>query len=123
MKNAINWFELGTRDMDRAIRFWEATLGKPLRREVFGGVPHAIFPHEDAAHGVTGALVPASARSPGPGGALIYFDCADGVPATLARAEAAGASVVQPATSIGEHGWIAIVRDLDGNEVGLHAGK
>lgn len=41
--------------------------------------------------------------------------------ASLARALEAGAKVVVPETSIGEHGTIAQIEDLDGNVVGLHA--
>ena len=33
----------------------------------------------------------------------------------------AGAKVLLPATSLGEQGTIALIEDLDGNTVGLHA--
>jgi predicted enzyme related to lactoylglutathione lyase len=41
VKNSINWFEIPTRNMDTAVAFYEKTLGVTLRREVFGGDPHA----------------------------------------------------------------------------------
>jgi predicted enzyme related to lactoylglutathione lyase len=119
MKNTINWFEIPTRDMDKAVRFYEAALATTIKRETFGGVPHGVFPHANGT--VTGALVADGKRQPGATGALIYFDCADGVPAVLDRATKAGAKMVLPVTAIGEHGWIAVVADLDGNEIGLHA--
>ena len=122
MKNAINWFEITTRDMDKAVRFYEATLGQPIKREIFGGVPHGVFgTSDDAKGGVHGALIVDAKRTPGAGGTLIYFDCADGVPAVVERATKAGAKVLVPAMSIGEHGWIAVISDLDGNHIGLHA--
>jgi predicted enzyme related to lactoylglutathione lyase len=33
MKNAVNWFEITTTDMDKAQAFYEAVLGRTLRRE------------------------------------------------------------------------------------------
>lgn len=122
--NAINWFEIPTRDMDRAVAFYEATVGRPLKREVFGGLPHAIFPSRcapGADMSVAGALVTGPHLTPGAAGTVIYLDCPDGVAASLERATRAGATVVQPHTAIGENGFIAIVDDLEGNRVGLHA--
>ncbi len=121
MKNSINWFEIPTRNMDRAVAFYEATLGNKLDREVFGGEPHAMFPVDRAGKdGVTGALVATQRLTPG-AGVVIYLHAPDGVKACLARAVAAGATEVMPHTAIGEHGFCAVVADPDGNHVGLHA--
>jgi len=120
MKNSINWFEIPAHNMDKAVAFYEKTLGVTLQREVFGGEPHAIFPVEKDAKGVTGALVTAKRLTPG-AGVLIYLDAPDGVKATLERAKAAGAKEIAPHTPIGEHGFIAVVADLEGNQVGLHS--
>ena len=121
--NAINWFEVPTSNMDRAIPFSERMLGLTLRRETFGDQPHAVFPSKcpDGGSSVAGALVTGPHLRPGSSGAVVYFDCRDGVRATLARATAAGAKVVLAHTSIGEHGFIAIVDDPEGNRIGLHA--
>lgn len=124
MKNAINWFEITTRDMDKAVRFYEATLAQPIKREIFGGIPHGVFgAGDDKAEtgGVHGALIVDAQRATGAGGTLVYFNCADGVPAVVERATKAGAKVIVPTMAIGEHGWIAVIADLDGNHVGLHA--
>jgi predicted enzyme related to lactoylglutathione lyase len=117
MNNAINWFEIPTRDMDKAVAFYEKTFGLALKRELFGGFPHAVF----AAEGVAGALVSAPHLTPGGSGVVIYLECPDGVTACLARAERGGATVLMPHTHIGENGWIAVIRDLEGNHVGLHS--
>jgi|SRR5690349_21783362 len=122
MSNAINWFEIPTRDMDKAVRFYEAMLGVSLKRELFGGVPHAIFPagDETSVHGAVVTETP-TRRGPGAGGVVIYLNAPKGVPDAVERAGKAGGAVVLPPTSIGPQGWIAVVRDLDGNEIGLHA--
>ena len=122
--NAINWFELPTRDLERAVGFYERVLDVRLRREGFGGQPHAVFPSKCPAGGtsVAGALVAEAPHlTPGAAGTVVYLDCKDGVQATLARATAAGATVVAPHLAIGDNGFIAVVDDLDGNRVGLHA--
>ena len=106
--NAINWFEIPVTDLPRAIK----------------SMPHAVFPSQCPAggHAVAGAIVADGPHlTPGTAGTVIYLDCKDGVAAALARATAAGAKVVLPHMGIGENGFIAIVDDLDGNRVGLHA--
>jgi predicted enzyme related to lactoylglutathione lyase len=120
--NSINWFEIPSRDLDKAVPFYEKTLGVTLRREVFGGMPHAIFPTENPESGVTGALVTGPHLTPG-AGVIIYLEAPDGVAACVKRAKAAGAGEVVPHMSIGEQGWIAVIRDPDGNHVGLHSAK
>jgi predicted enzyme related to lactoylglutathione lyase len=118
--NSINWFEIPARDMDKAVAFYEKTFAVSLKREVFGGEPHAVFPVDKDARGVTGALVSAPRLAPG-AGVLIYLDAPDGVKATLARAQTAGAKEIVPHMAIGENGFIAVVSDLEGNQIGLHS--
>jgi len=122
MTNSINWFEIPTRNLDKAVPFYEQTLGVKLQREVFGDLPHAVFPSGKTEVSVTGAIVANPHMSPG-AGVVIYLDAPDGVQACLARAKAAGAKEIVPHMAIGEHGFIAVVADLDGNHVGLHSQK
>lgn len=132
----INWFEIPVTNLDRAAALYAATLGYELKREVFFGVPHAIFNiagnHVDSAadgtggsgerDAVTGALISDPKRAPRRGtGTVVYLHAQDGVPACLARGVEAGAKVVQPTTDIGPFGTIALIEDFDGNVVGLHA--
>jgi predicted enzyme related to lactoylglutathione lyase len=119
MKNALNWFELFVDDMDRATRFYETLLGTPMKREIFQGTPMALFAHEEA--GVGGALVKSQTGKPGQGGGVVYLDATGKLDACIARAEKAGGAVVLPRTAIGEPGFIARVRDSEGNVVGLHS--
>ena len=53
--NVPVWFEIPTIDLDRAQRCYETLFDQPLRREDFGGMPMAVFPHEKP--GSSGALV------------------------------------------------------------------
>jgi len=118
MKNALNWFEIPVRDMDRAAHCYETLLGAKLRRENFGGMPYGIFPYEEP--GVSGALVQDAKRSPG-AATVVYLNADGKIDEVLARAVKAGASVLLPKTEIGKDGFIAIVVDSEGNHVGFNS--
>ena len=120
MRHALNWFELFVTDIDRAAAFYETLLGTTLRREVFGGEPHAIFPASEDG-GQTGALVVRADRKPSADGALVYLNCDGILDACLARVQQAGGSIVMPLTDIGPPGHVAVVSDTEGNAVGLHS--
>jgi predicted enzyme related to lactoylglutathione lyase len=117
MKNAIHHFELPVRDMERAVACYETLLGTRMRRELFGGLPYALFPHDEP--GVSGALVEDPKRSPG-GGTLLYLNATGQLDEILARAEQAGVKVVLAKTQVGPEGSIAIVQDTEGNTVGFN---
>jgi len=120
MHNAINWFEIPAVDFDRAVNFYSAILGKPVRKGEFGGMPHGFFNADEAA--VSGAIVKGNGE-PSNGGALIYLNAE--TPANLSQIEGriarSGGKVVLPKTSIGEQGWMVIFIDSEGNRVGLHS--
>jgi predicted enzyme related to lactoylglutathione lyase len=120
MSHAINWFELPTTDLERASRFYERLLSIALKREHFAGTDMhmSVFPGDQQS--VRGALIADGRRQPTADGAIVYLHAPD-LEACLARAEQAGGSVVMPRTDIGEPGFIALVKDTEGNVVGLHA--
>ncbi len=119
MKNAVNWFEIPVEDLDRAVRFYEDVLSTNLRREMFFGTPLAIFPYKEP--GVGGALIQDAQRPVGPGGSLVYVDVTAQLDACLERVPGAGGQIVRPRTAIGKDGFIALIRDSEGNTVGLHS--
>lgn len=119
MKNALNWFEIPVNDMDRAVSFYETLLDTKLRRERFGNMPYAIFPHHEA--GVGGALIQDAKRPSGAAGTLVYLNADRELDAVLARAEKANATVFLPKTAIGPAGFIAILVDSEGNRVGFNS--
>jgi hypothetical protein len=120
MKSALNWFEIPTHDIARAGRFYEAVLGVTLKHEDFFGTKMAVFPAEDP--GVGGGLIQDDKRPPAEkGGAIIYLDASSGLDAAIERAARSGGAVVMPKTSIGPQGHIALVRDTEGNTIGLHS--
>lgn len=120
MSHTINWFEIPTTQLDRAMRFYEQVLGTSLKQEHFAGtdMQMAVFPGEQAS--VRGALILDRRRKPAADGALVYLH-APQLDQCLARVEQAGGQVVAPKMDIGAPGFIALVRDTEGNVVGLHA--
>ena len=119
MKNALNWFEIPVVDMKRAIGFYEAMLNVKLKEELFNGVPNALFPYEQKV-GVGGALFCDGKRKPANGGAVVYLPAPDGVDKAAQRAKKAGGTVVLEKLDIGDPGFIAVVIDTEGNQIGLH---
>jgi predicted enzyme related to lactoylglutathione lyase len=117
MKNAITWFELPTKNIDRAAGFYEKILGTTLRRDTFMGVPHAFFSSDR--EGVGGALIHDEKRKPESTGTVIYLH-APNLDQSVAAVKGAGGEVVLGKTDIGNPGFIAIIRDTEGNLVGLH---
>jgi predicted enzyme related to lactoylglutathione lyase len=120
MTHTINWFEIPTTDLDRASRFYADVLGTSFKREHFAGTDMHMAVFEGEQESVRGALIADKRRKPVADGALVYLHAPD-LDRSLARAEKAGGSVVMPKTDIGEPGFIALVRDTEGNVVGLHA--
>jgi len=121
VSHASNWFEIAVTEMDRAARFYETVLGAPIRRDSpnYTGKQVAILPYEEPGSG--GALVHDPKRTPGGGGSLVYLNVNGKLDACIARVAAAGGTVLAPKVDIGPAGFIAIVRDSEGNTVGLHS--
>lgn len=119
-RDSITWFEIPARDIDRATHFYEALLGKALRRESMLGSELAVFPAADG--GIAGCLQ-AGGDVPEPGSStVVYLDVAPELDAALARAARAGGRVVKPRTALPPGmGFFAHIEDSEGNRVGLHA--
>ena len=119
----VGWFDIYVEDMDRAQAFYETVLETSLTSMDDPNDPSAqmrAFGDDFASHGAGGALVKLEYAKPGPGGAMVYFSCND-CAVEEARVEAAGGSIVRPKFAIGEHGFVSLFTDTEGNMVGLHS--
>ncbi len=119
MHSPISWFEIPTVDLDRATAFYEGVLATSLRYENNGDCEMAVFPYSEGYP--SGALVRMAPMQPQANGSLVYFFVGDDLAPALARVVDAGGMVALPKTSIGEHGFIALFIDSEGNRVGLHS--
>lgn len=118
--NPVGWFEIYVDDMARARAFYEAVFETQLHRLAVDGLEMYAFEMSQAAWGASGALVKFDGMRAGVGGTLVYFSC-DDCAVEGARAEAAGGTLIRPKMSIGEYGHIVLVKDTEGNLVGLHS--
>ncbi|WP_086737168.1 VOC family protein [Erythrobacter colymbi] len=116
--NPVVHFEIPVTDMDRAVRFYEAVFKVELDRRETDGYDMAFFPRADGRPGTSGALAKGDAYKPTRDGAILYFDVPD-LDAVIARAEAAGGSVLYPKKDIGEAGFVAEIADSEGNRIAL----
>jgi predicted enzyme related to lactoylglutathione lyase len=53
---------------------------------------------------------------------LVYFTCEDCATET-ARVEDAGGKILQAKFQIGDHGFVSIAMDTEGNTIGFHSNK
>jgi predicted enzyme related to lactoylglutathione lyase len=120
-RHAITWFEIPVRELDRAQRFYEAVLERPMKRETLGSEQMALFAAD--AEGVQGCLnLGAEAIAPSAAGTRVYLDASPSIDAALARVARAGGRVVTPKVALPEGmGFFGHIADTEGNVVGLHA--
>jgi predicted enzyme related to lactoylglutathione lyase len=118
--NPVNWFEIYVNDMERAKHFYESVFDLKLEKMPNPDMEYWTFPMQDDGVGASGALTQMEGVSPGPGGSLIYFSCED-CATEESRVEPAGGKVQQPKMSIGEYGFMSLVKDSEGNLIGLHS--
>ena len=128
--NPVVHFEIYVEDMTRAKAFYEAVFEAKLE-QMPNPTPEMemdmwFFPMDKdtgmSSYGAGGMLVKMDGFTPGGGGTLVYFGC-DDCAVHAARAAEHGGSIFQEKTSIGEHGFCAVVRDTEGNLIGLHSMK
>ncbi|ARU29229.1 lactoylglutathione lyase [Cellvibrio sp. PSBB006] len=128
--NPVVHFEIYVEDMTRAKAFYEAVFETRLE-QMPNPTPEMemdmwFFPMDKdtgmSSYGAGGMLIKMDGFTPGGGGTLVYFGC-DDCAVQAARAAEHGGTVFQEKTSIGEHGFCAVVRDTEGNLIGLHSMK
>ncbi|SEQ76390.1 hypothetical protein SAMN03080615_02683 [Amphritea atlantica] len=121
--NPVVWFEIYVDQMARARKFYEAVLGvhlELLSDPNDSGVEMLSFPADMDKYGATGALVRMEGFPAGGNSTLIYFSCED-CAVQESRVNAAGGRVQRAKMSIGEHGFISLAMDTEGNMFGLHS--
>ncbi|MCL2700464.1 MAG: VOC family protein [Phycisphaerae bacterium] len=117
--NPAGWFEIPTRDIERARTFYERTFGIQLTSHTMGEYEMLMFPDERGKPGAGGCLSKGPTSVPCDKGTLLYLNVTS-IESVLERAMRNGGKVVQEKTSIGEHGFFAILEDPDGNHLGVH---
>ena len=124
MKSAISWFEIPSKDLDRATKFYEKIFGISLIPMDLPDIKMRMFPVEDQMTDIGGAVVYSVGfhKPSATDGPLIYLNGNPDVQNVLDKVEAAGGSIMVPKTEISpEYGFMAVIIDTEGNRVGLHS--
>lgn len=124
MNNAINWFEIPTTDLNRAQKFYETIFGISMTPMDMPNLQMRMFPLDDMMTQVGGALVHSDgfhipSATDGP---LIYLNANPDVQNVLDKVAGAGGSIMVPKTEISpEYGFMAVIKDTEGNRIALHS--
>lgn len=123
MKHAISWFEIPSKDLERATKFYESIFDIKLIAMDFPNLKMRTFPTENGL-GISGALIYTSndfyacSDSAGP---LLYLNANPDVQNVLDKVEDAGGSILVPKTEISsDFGAMAVIKDTEGNRIALH---
>ena len=123
--NIVGWFEIPVKNMERAIRFYEAVLGIKFTLHDFEE-PRAFFPGDNTKYGSPGALVFNDKYfNPSKDGVLIYLNSPSGDLANeLSRVASSGGDVIMQKTIITEEaGYMGLIFDTEGNRIAFHSMK
>lgn len=119
--HALNWFEIHAANLQRAKRFYETILQISMEEVKLGEMTEALFSFDRTQGGIGGSILESNTPPPGGGGTLIYLNVDGDLDEVLNRVSGAGGTVTKPRTAIGPYGFIGIIKDTEGNSIGLHS--
>lgn len=122
MINPIVWFEIYVQDVPRARKFYEGVFQCKLQQMAGPDIEMWGFPSDMGRHGASGTIIKTEGVPSGGNSTLVYFGC-DDCAVEESRAERFGGRVERIKMSIGQYGFVSILRDPDNNRIGLHSRK
>ena len=122
-RNPIDWFEIYVQDLERARDFYQAVFQIELQPlESPGELEMLAFPQDLDQYGCGGALVAHRDMPSGGNSTVVYLHC-DDCAEEAARVGENGGTLLREKMSIGQHGFVALAKDPDGNLIGLHSNR
>src|SRR5690349_16638950 len=112
--NPVGWFEIYVQDMERAKTFYEAVFQLKLSKLDSPEFDAWGFPMQEGGYGATGALFRMEGVPSGGNSTVVYFKC-DDCAEEVQRVGANGGKTFKDKFAIGQHGFIALVLDTEGN--------
>jgi predicted enzyme related to lactoylglutathione lyase len=120
VEHLFNWIEIPVADMKRAVSFYGEILEIELHELTMGPIDYALFPSKDQHN--CGALAKGDGYVPGAQGPIIYLNGGNDLQDVLDRVHDAGGQILVPKQFVTDDvGHIALIRDTEGNKIGLHS--
>jgi len=121
--DTLCWTDIPVMNLDRAIKFYSAVLGKEVKKLSEGGMEYGLLPHEE--QNASGCLCIRSDsggvnNTPSANGPLIYLLVEGRLDEAVQAARANGGNILRARQQIGEHGFRAVIIDSEGNRIALH---
>lgn len=122
MANVVVWADIPVVDLDRARTFYSHLLGTHVAD--MEGVPDVAVlrsPDQDDPMAVSADLALNSGSKPSTTeGTVIYLSAQGDIDGMLKRTEEAGGVILQDKKLMDMVGWIAFIKDTEGNKIGIH---
>ena len=119
--NPIGWFEIYVQDLDRARAFYETVFATKLEPLESGpDLQMLAFPMDPESRGCAGALCHMTG-APSDGNSTIVYFVSDDCAVEGKRVTEQGGTMFKDKFSIGEHGFIVLAYDTEGNMFGIHS--
>lgn len=123
MSNRPVHFEIHASDPDKSIAFYQELFGWRFERYPFPGVYYGVITGDEKTPGINGGLVQRMGPPPADGAPVnawaVTVDVAN-IDAAFAKALELGGREALPKMAIPHVGYVAYIKDVDGNIVGLH---
>ena len=113
--NAVVWIEIPVQNLAKGQAFYEAVLAKTLTAEQMGPAMTAVFPYDEAGHGVSGHLYEGPTAGDGRGPA-VSLAVTDPLAEVMGRVGEAGGQVISDVVTI-PAGQFFYAMDPDGNRL------
>ncbi len=120
--NPVGWFDIHVANLERAKAFYETVFAIELTDLPSEWGKQSTFPYQHGGANATGALVEKSSFVTNESTTVVYFVSEDCL-TEEGRVKEAGGEVIRPKSSIGEFGFISLLKDTEGNTIGLHSMK
>src|SRR5438105_1018676 len=106
--DTLCWTDIPVTNLDRAVKFYSAVLGKEVRKSSEGRMEYGLLPHEEqnasgclCIRGDSGGVD----NTPSANGPLIYLSVEGRLDEAVEVARANGGKVLRARQKIGEHGF------------------
>ena len=122
--DTLCWTDIPVTNLDRAIKFYSAALGRQVQKLSEGGMEYGLLPHQE--QNASGCLcIRADSggvdNRPSANGPLIYLSVQGRLDEAVEAARANGGKVLRARQQIGEHSFRAVIIDSEGNRIALHS--